>query len=87
MRIKLVGAAGGEVTGSCYIVQTQQARILVDCGQFQGGKKSEALNRPPTAPNRVLDAVILTHAHLDHTGRMPLLATPVQSMEHRRHWT
>jgi metallo-beta-lactamase family protein len=74
MRIKLVGAAGGEVTGSCYIVQTQQARILVDCGQFQGGKKSEALNRPPTAPNRVLDAVILTHAHLDHTGRLPLLA-------------
>jgi len=74
MTIKLVGAAGGEVTGSCYIVQTQQARILVDCGQFQGGKKSEALNRPPTAANRVLNAVILTHAHLDHTGRLPLLA-------------
>src|SRR6516164_4474722 len=74
MRIKLVGAAGGEVTGSCYIVQTQQARILIDCGLFQGGKKSEALNRPLTAPNRVLDAVILTHGHLDHTGRLPLLA-------------
>src|SRR5690349_22386283 len=74
MTITLVGAAGGEVTGSCYIVQTQQARILVDCGQFQGGKKSEALNRPPTAPNRIIDAVLLTHAHLDHTGRLPLLA-------------
>jgi metallo-beta-lactamase family protein len=45
----------------------------VDCGLFQGGKKSESLNRPPGAPNRKLDAVILTHAHLDHTGRLPLL--------------
>jgi metallo-beta-lactamase family protein len=75
MKITPVGAAGGEVTGSCYSVQTKQARILVDCGLFQGGKKSEALNRPPVAPNRKLDAVILTHGHLDHTGRLPLLAT------------
>src|SRR6516164_2605642 len=74
MRIKVIGAAGGEVTGSCYSVQTKEARILVDCGLFQGGKKSEALNRPPTTPNRTLDAVILTHGHLDHTGRLPLLA-------------
>ena len=73
MKINLVGAAGGEVTGSCYIVETKQARILVDCGLFQGGKKSEALNRPPTAPNLTLDAVLLTHGHLDHTGRLPLL--------------
>ena len=74
MKITLVGAAGGEVTGSCYIVQTNQTRILIDCGLFQGGKKSEALNRPPIAPNRTLDAVLLTHGHLDHTGRLPLLA-------------
>jgi len=74
MKITPIGAAGGEVTGSCYSVQTRNARILVDCGLFQGGKKSEALNRPPTTPNRKLDAVILTHGHLDHTGRLPMLA-------------
>jgi metallo-beta-lactamase family protein len=74
MEIKVIGAAGGEVTGSAYYVQTKQASILVDCGLFQGGKKSEALNRPPTGPKQKLDAVLLTHGHLDHTGRLPLLA-------------
>jgi metallo-beta-lactamase family protein len=47
---------------------------LVDCGLFQGGKKAEALNRPPTTPKQKLDAVLLTHGHLDHTGRLALLA-------------
>ena len=74
MKIRIIGAAGGEVTGSCYSVQTKDARILIDCGLFQGGKKSEALNRPPTSPNSKLDTVLLTHGHLDHTGRLPLLA-------------
>ncbi len=46
----------------------------MDCGLFQGGKKAEALNRPPTTPKQKLDAVLLTHGHLDHTGRLPLLA-------------
>jgi metallo-beta-lactamase family protein len=74
MKIKVIGAAGGEVTGSAYLVDTGNARVLVDCGLFQGGKKSEALNRPPVRPNKKLDSVLLTHGHLDHTGRLPLLA-------------
>jgi len=74
MKIKVIGASGGEVTGSAYMVETKDARVLVDCGLFQGGRKSEALNRPPTSPNTKLDAVVLTHGHLDHTGRLPLLS-------------
>src|SRR6516162_261396 len=74
MKITVIGAAGGEVTGSAYMVQTNKARVLVDCGMFQGGKKSESLNRPPAKTGNRLDAVLLTHAHLDHTGRLPLLA-------------
>jgi metallo-beta-lactamase family protein len=74
MKIKVVGAAGGEVTGSAYFVQTERAKVLVDAGMFQGGKKSEAKNRLPAGVNlSKLDAVLLTHAHLDHTGRVPLL--------------
>ena len=74
MRIKIIGAAGGEVTGSAYIVETNKARVMIDCGMFQGGKKSESLNRPPASPKTHLDSVLLTHGHLDHTGRLPLLA-------------
>lgn len=74
MKINVIGAAGGEVTGSAYLVETPQARVLVDCGLFQGGKKADALNRAPVEPNQKLDAVLITHGHLDHTGRLPLLA-------------
>ena len=75
MKIKLHGAAGGEVTGSAYLVQTKNARVLVDCGMFQGGREAAAKNRPTEAARRgKLDAVVVTHGHLDHTGRLPLLA-------------
>ena len=74
MKIKVVGAAGGEVTGSAYLVQTDRAQILIDAGMFQGGKGSEAKNHIPAGVSPPsLDAVLLTHAHLDHTGRVPLL--------------
>jgi metallo-beta-lactamase family protein len=71
--VTLFGAAG-DVTGSAYQIRTGQAQLLVDFGMFQGGRRAESLNRIPQelAP-RELDAVLLTHAHLDHTGRLPLL--------------
>jgi len=75
MKISMFGAAGGEVTGSAYYVQTKQARVLVDCGMFQGGRKAEARNRPPTTARQRIDAVLLTHGHLDHCGRLPLLVS------------
>ena len=74
MKITLYGAAGGEVTGSAYLLQTDRANVLVDCGLFQGSKKLENSNRlPRRGPLQRLDSVVLTHAHLDHTGRLPLL--------------
>jgi metallo-beta-lactamase family protein len=75
MKITVLGAAGGEVTGSAYLVETPRSRVLVDCGLFQGGRKVDELNRSALgAAVMPLDAVLLTHAHLDHTGRLPLLA-------------
>ncbi len=73
MRITLCGAAG-EVTGSGYLVETGRARVLVDFGMFQGRRATDGKNKDlgPVDP-RALDAVVLTHAHLDHTGRLPLL--------------
>jgi metallo-beta-lactamase family protein len=56
-------------------VETQQAKILVDCGLFQGTEDAGGLNRPPLGDSSAqLNAVVLTHAHLDHVGRLPLLA-------------
>jgi metallo-beta-lactamase family protein len=74
MKITLLGAAGGEVTGSAYLLQTDSANVMIDCGLFQGSNKLENSNRLPSrGALQQLDAVVLTHAHLDHTGRLPLL--------------
>lgn len=74
MKITVHGAGGGEVTGSAYLLQSRDAKILIDLGLFQGARRVENHNRIPKkgAFDR-LDAVLLTHAHLDHTGRLPLL--------------
>ncbi len=73
MRVTFLGAAG-EVTGSSHLVETGRHRILLDCGMFQGGR--EEFRRNAAAfdfdPRR-LDAVVLSHAHIDHCGRLPLL--------------
>jgi metallo-beta-lactamase family protein len=74
MKITPNGAAGGEVTGSCYLIETEQARVVVDCGMFQGSRGADDLNRrPPVDDVSTIDAIVITHAHLDHTGRIPVL--------------
>jgi metallo-beta-lactamase family protein len=73
MQIRFLGAAQ-EVTGSCYLVEVGRRRLLVDCGLFQGDAATEARNRTPFPFQAdAIDAVVLTHAHLDHSGRIPLL--------------
>ncbi|OGL73105.1 hypothetical protein A3E39_04395 [Candidatus Uhrbacteria bacterium RIFCSPHIGHO2_12_FULL_60_25] len=73
MNITFHGAAR-EVTGSCYLVQTGNVRILVDCGMFQGSAYTDAKNfRDFGFDPADVDAVAVTHAHLDHTGRLPKL--------------
>ncbi len=76
LRIGFHGAAG-EVTGSCFLLETARSRVLVDCGLFQGSRAGGGdlarRNRAGLAFAPGLDAVLLTHAHLDHSGRLPLL--------------
>ena len=73
MKIQFFGAATG-VTGSCHLVTTEKHKILLDCGQFQGGKTREAMNYEPFPFDPAeIDYMILSHAHIDHCGRIPLL--------------
>jgi|FLOH01.1.fsa_nt_gi metallo-beta-lactamase family protein len=73
MEITFLGAAR-QVTGSCYLFETATARFLVECGMFQGGHEAPAHNHAPFAfdPSK-LDFVLLTHAHIDHSGLLPKL--------------
>ncbi|NML15934.1 MBL fold metallo-hydrolase [Azohydromonas caseinilytica] len=73
MRLGFHGGAG-TVTGSKYLVEHDGRRLLVDCGLFQGWKSLRELNWEPLPfEPRTVDAVLLTHAHLDHSGALPLL--------------
>src|SRR6186713_3271745 len=71
MKLTFLGAAG-EVTGSCYLVETGGIRFLIDCGMFQGrdaGRRNAQFHFDP----RAIAFVLLTHAHIDHSGLVPRL--------------
>ena len=73
MKLSFLGAAG-TVTGSRYLIEERGHRVLVDCGLFQGYKQLRLRNWAPLQFDaHQLDAVVLTHAHIDHSGYLPLL--------------
>lgn len=73
MNVSFHGAAR-EVTGSCYLLETAGSRLVIDCGMFQGGSHCEAKNHENFGFDpSTIDAVLLTHGHLDHAGRLPKL--------------
>ncbi len=73
MKLEFFGAAA-EVTGSCHVLHIGGYKVLLDCGLIQGSRKDEARNRDPFPfEASKIDAVVLSHAHLDHCGRLPLL--------------
>ena len=74
MQVEFVGAVGGDVTGSRHIVHTEHAHILLDCGLFQG-RRSETIerNRDLGFRARNVDVMVLSHAHIDHSGALPHL--------------
>jgi metallo-beta-lactamase family protein len=72
-RVRSYGAAM-TVTGSCHLIDTGHLNVLVDCGAFQGSEALSDLNREPFGFDaQAIDAVLLTHAHMDHSSRLPLL--------------
>jgi metallo-beta-lactamase family protein len=72
VKLSFLGAAG-EVTGSCYLVETGGTRFLIECGMHQGGRRASARNRRFAFDPRAIDFVLLSHAHVDHSGLIPRL--------------
>ncbi|HKA33911.1 MAG TPA: MBL fold metallo-hydrolase, partial [Candidatus Binatia bacterium] len=72
--VSFLGAAG-TVTGSRFLLEADGRRVLIDCGLFQGKSELRQKNWAPMGVDpKALDAIILTHAHIDHTGYLPRLA-------------
>jgi metallo-beta-lactamase family protein len=73
MKLTFLGATR-TVTGSCSLLEVGRTKILIDCGMFQGRAQEEAMNEQPLpVPPSEVDYVLLTHAHIDHSGRVPWL--------------
>jgi metallo-beta-lactamase family protein len=74
VQVEFVGAVGGDVTGSRHVVHTEHARILLDCGLFQG-RRADSIERNRDLGVRAgdIDVIVLSHAHIDHSGALPRL--------------
>ncbi|HRS90213.1 MAG TPA: MBL fold metallo-hydrolase, partial [Smithellaceae bacterium] len=73
MKIKFLGAARA-VTGSCFVIETDQARFAVDCGMHQGSALIEKRNwNADVYEAEKIDFFLITHAHIDHSGLLPLM--------------